>query len=219
MKTKENYFRKTNQTVGFMVKEKDNRGVILATAFKLFFQKGYKEVTMSELVKESGLSKGAFYHYFDSKETLYNQSMEMFIEHYLNDFSMAFDEELSLRENLKKLYGSCSPVTDQMNTSTQEAAETLSNYLIFLQSLMRKEEFRHKMEDYNKNFTREFADWIAKSQKRGEIKDNLDPVLLARHFTSLMKGIGVLHTFVDNSEPVQVTFANIIDQFFDLLEN
>ena len=209
----------TYQTVGFMVKEKDNRGLILATAFKLFFQKGYKEVTMSELVRESGLSKGAFYHYFDSKETLYNQSMEMFIEHYLSDFSMAFDDQLSLRDNLKNLYGEFSPVTDQMNTSTQEAADALSNYLIFLQSLMRKEEFRHKMEDYNKNFTNEFATWIKKAQERGEIKPNLDPVLLARHFTSLMKGIGVLHTFVDNSEPVQVTFSNIIDQFFDLLEN
>ena len=84
---------------------------------------------------------------------------------------------------------------------------------------MRKEEFRHKMEAYNKNFTIEFSAWISKAQDRGEIKKNLDPVLLARHFTSLMKGIGVLHTFVDNSEPVQVTFANIIDQFFDLLEN
>jgi hypothetical protein len=84
---------------------------------------------------------------------------------------------------------------------------------------MRKEEFRQKMEAYNRNFNLQFADWIEKAQKKGEIKHDMDPLLLARHFTSLMKGIGVLHTFVDNSEPVKVTFARIIDQFFDLLEN
>ena len=70
---------------------KDNRHHILATAFKLFFQKGYKEVTMSELVKESGLSKGAFYHYFNSKEELYTHSMEMFMEHFLSGNTFDFE--------------------------------------------------------------------------------------------------------------------------------
>lgn len=197
---------------------KDNKMHILATAFKLFFQKGYKEVTMSELVKESGLSKGAFYHYFNSKEELYNHSMEMFMDHYLNNFSLEYKQHLSLRENLKTLYSEFSPITEQLNTSTQEAAETLSNYLIFLQGLMRKEEFRKKMEIYNRNFTLEFSEWIKSAQQRGEIRQELNPVLLAKHLTSLMKGIGILHAFVDQSEPIATTFNNIIDQFFDLIE-
>jgi TetR/AcrR family transcriptional repressor of nem operon len=117
---------------------KDNRTHILATAFKLFFQKGYKSVTMSDLVKESGLSKGAFYHYFNSKEELYKHSMDMFIDHYLNNFSLEFNSNLSLKENLIALYDQFIPITDNMNTSSQEAAEGLSNYLIFLQGLMRK---------------------------------------------------------------------------------
>ncbi len=196
---------------------KDNRGHILATAFKLFFQKGYKEVTMSELVKESGLSKGAFYHYFNSKEELYKHSMEMFMDHYLDSFTLEFDENRTLRENLKSLYEAFSPVSDQLNMSSDEKAESLSNYLIFLQSLMRKPEFRKKMEDYNKNFNLQFSQWIQKAQQKGEISAGLDADLLARHITSLMKGIGILHAFVDQSEPVQVTFNKMIDQFFDLL--
>jgi len=198
--------------------KENKKGHILATAFKLFFQKGYKSVTMSELVKESGMSKGAFYHYFNSKEDLYNHSMEMFIDHFLNSFTMEFDDKLTLRENLKNLYNQFSPISNQLNTSSQEAAEALSNYLIFLQSLMRKEEWRHKMEAYNNNFNSEFAAWFKIAQEKGEIKNSLDAQLLVRHITALMKGIGVLHAFVDSSEPVQVTFGKMIDQFFDLLE-
>jgi len=37
---------------------------ILFTALKLILKKGYGNVTMNELVEASGLSKGAFYHYF-----------------------------------------------------------------------------------------------------------------------------------------------------------
>ena len=201
-----------------MVKDKDNRGVILATAFKLFFQKGYKEVTMSELVRESGLSKGAFYHYFDSKEKLYHHSMEMFLDQYLNNFTIDYDPEKSMRQNLKELYRQFTPVTDHMNASSQEGAESLSNYLIFLQSLLRKEDYRHRLAEYNQNFTKEFVKWIELSQDRGEIKKDLDPFLLAKHLTSLMKGIGVLNTFVDHDEPAAVTFEKIIDQFFSLIE-
>jgi hypothetical protein len=74
------------------------------------------------------------------------------------------------------------------------------------------------MAEYNQNFNIQFSEWIKISQDRGEISDTLDPDLLARHFTSLMKGIGVLHAFVDQSEPVAVTFRKIINQFFELIE-
>lgn len=188
------------------------------TAFKLFFQKGYKEVTMSQLVKETGLSKGAFYHYFSSKEDLYKHTMEMFLDHYLKSFSIEFQDDLTLRENLKALFEQFSPISNQMNTSTEESSEALSNYLIFLQGLMRKEQFRHRLEEYNLQFTKEFSGWIIKCQDRGEIRADLNPKVLAKHLTSLMKGIGVLHAFVDQSEPVQVTFEKIIDQFFNLIE-
>ncbi|MEJ5351884.1 MAG: helix-turn-helix domain-containing protein [Melioribacteraceae bacterium] len=44
---------------------------ILKTAFKLFLQKSFKEVTMRDIVRETKLSKGGFYHYFPSKEQLF----------------------------------------------------------------------------------------------------------------------------------------------------
>jgi len=191
---------------------------ILATAFELFFKKGYKEVTMSELVAASGMSKGAFYHYFSSKEDLYNHSMEMFLAHYLDTFKLEFDEKISLKQNLKNLFHRFAPLTDQMNTSNQEAADGLSNYLVFLQEMMRKPDFRVKMESYNRHFFSEFTVWIEQAQSRGEIRDNLDPKILAHHFAGLMKGVSVLYAFVDQSEPLSQTFNKIVDQFFSLIE-
>lgn len=191
---------------------------ILSIAFKLFFQKGYKEVTMSDLVKESGLSKGAFYHYFSSKEELYNHSMEMFINNFLDGFELQYDETMTLRNNLKSLYKRFSPLQDHMNSATQESADVLSNYMIFLQSLMRKPEFRQKLHDYNTNFYKQFDVWIKNAQSRGEIVSQLDSMLMARHLAALMKGIGTLYAFVDQEEPPTVTFGRIIDQLFDLIE-
>ena len=198
--------------------KKDNRERILATAFNLFFNKGYKEVTMSDLVKESGLSKGAFYHYFNSKEELYNHSMEVFIDGYMKNATLDFDPDISLRKNLIEYIKRFAPVHDQMNNSNEESYEAMSKYLIFIQGLMKKKEFRDRLTEYNRIITDQFAAWIYKAQNNGEIVQEPDALILANHLISLMKGIGVMHSFVDGEESMQVKFSKIINQFFDLLE-
>lgn len=43
---------------------------ILNAAIKLFSEKGYNETTMQDIMLLSGLSKGAIYHYFKSKQEI-----------------------------------------------------------------------------------------------------------------------------------------------------
>jgi AcrR family transcriptional regulator len=40
----------------------------MMTAFELFYKKGYENTTINDIIDELGLTKGAFYHYFESKE-------------------------------------------------------------------------------------------------------------------------------------------------------
>lgn len=57
----------------------DTKEYILRIAFGLFLQKSFKEVTMKDIVDKTGLSKGAFYHYFESKEQLFQEIIDMFL--------------------------------------------------------------------------------------------------------------------------------------------
>ncbi len=52
------------------------RTEILNTAMGLVFTKGYDRMTIRDILDGTGISKGAFYHYFDSKEAL----LEAFIQ-------------------------------------------------------------------------------------------------------------------------------------------
>jgi AcrR family transcriptional regulator len=49
--------------------EKKNR--ILDAAYEVFVGKGYSDTTMDDIVKKSKMSKGAIYHYYNSKKTLF----------------------------------------------------------------------------------------------------------------------------------------------------
>jgi TetR/AcrR family transcriptional repressor of nem operon len=46
------------------------RAFLLQAAAEVFAERGYTETTMSELISRSGLTKGAFYFHFSSKEQL-----------------------------------------------------------------------------------------------------------------------------------------------------
>lgn len=49
------------------------KGIILKSARKLFFEKGFKSVTVESIAKKAELSKGAVYLHFKSKDEIYTQ--------------------------------------------------------------------------------------------------------------------------------------------------
>ncbi|MFO7898423.1 MAG: TetR/AcrR family transcriptional regulator [Planctomycetota bacterium] len=54
----------------------ERRNELLDAARRLFLRHGYDETTVSAVIEEVGVSKGAFYHYFDSKEHLLDALVE-----------------------------------------------------------------------------------------------------------------------------------------------
>ena len=53
-----------------MPQRKTDREALLAEAETLFRQKGYRNTTMADIAKATGLLKGSLYYYFPSKEDL-----------------------------------------------------------------------------------------------------------------------------------------------------
>ena len=89
---------------------------ILDVSMKLFLEKGYEETTILDIVRElGGLTRGAFYHHFKSKEEVQDAlSDRMFLEH--NPFEeVRKDKELSGLEKLKKLIKMQAQNQDQLD--------------------------------------------------------------------------------------------------------
>ncbi len=56
------------------------RNEILAAAEQLVYTKGYEQMTIQDILDALQISKGAFYHYFDSKQALLEALIEHMIE-------------------------------------------------------------------------------------------------------------------------------------------
>lgn len=55
----------------------DTKVMILKVALQLFMENGYKSTSYQDLIKHTGLSKGAIYHHFKSKEVILSSVFEM----------------------------------------------------------------------------------------------------------------------------------------------
>ena len=61
---------------------RNTRGRIISAAWKLFYEQGYENTTVEDIVFESETSKGSFYHYFDGKDALLGTLANVFDEKY-----------------------------------------------------------------------------------------------------------------------------------------
>lgn len=60
---------------------RNTKGKIVSAAWKLFYEQGYDNTTVEDIIYESETSKGSFYHYFEGKDAL------------LGSLAMVFDEK------------------------------------------------------------------------------------------------------------------------------
>lgn len=76
---------------------------ILEVSFRLFREKGYEHTTIQNIVEELGMSKGAVYHHFKSKEEILIQLNNFFYEEIGWFQGTRLDPSLSGLEKLKEI--------------------------------------------------------------------------------------------------------------------
>ena len=62
--------------------QRNTRGKIVSAAWKLFYEQGYENTTVEDILALSGTSKGTFYRYFDGKDALLGTLSVLFDEKY-----------------------------------------------------------------------------------------------------------------------------------------
>ena len=82
--------------------ERNTKGKIITAAWDLFYEQGYENTTVEEIIEESGTSKGSFYHYFEGKDALLGSLSYIFDEEYLK-LQNSIPDDMSSYEKLLKL--------------------------------------------------------------------------------------------------------------------
>ncbi len=102
------------------VKADNTRENILNTAKKHFLRDGLDGASLRNIVKDAGLTTGAFYKYFPTKESLFDALTDPYVEHIyqIYDDVLADFELLSPQEQ-----------TDHMAASSEDGIERIVDYV------------------------------------------------------------------------------------------
>ena len=86
--------------------KRNTKGNIITAAWQLFYEQGYDNTTVDEIIASAKTSKGSFYHYFNGKDALLSTLAYLFDEKYeelmeeLTPDMTAMDQLLFLNQEL-----------------------------------------------------------------------------------------------------------------------
>ena len=151
---------------------RNTRGKIISAAWKLFYEQGYENTTVEDIVYESVTSKGSFYHYFEGKDALLGTLAYMFDEKY-EELMQTMEPTLSSIEKLAYLNRELFAMIDS-SISVELLAGLLSS------QLMAHGE-KHLL-DRNRYYFRLLKQIITKGQEDGELRTDQSATQLVRMY-------------------------------------
>ena len=97
-------------------KAEDTEKNILNTARKHFLKDGFSGASLRNLVKDAGLTTGAFYKYYPTKEALFDALTDPYIEHIYQIYDRVVEdfEKLSAKEQTSNMSDTSGDGMDQM---------------------------------------------------------------------------------------------------------
>ncbi|MBN2772840.1 MAG: helix-turn-helix transcriptional regulator [Prolixibacteraceae bacterium] len=197
----------------------DTKLEILKAAFILFLQKNFKEVTMNDIVEKTGMSKGAFYHYFKSKEQLYFEVINMFFVTLPSIIQRDYDES-----SLYNFYHDYLTKTSQafkiIGESLQIAhVDIFSFFSLSIDAIKRLPDFREKSKLNNSENIKHWERVIQSAREKGEIATGMTNTQIAYFFKFTLEGMGMLtKTEGKTSEENDKALIEFWDRFYDQIK-
>lgn len=183
-----------------------NLSHILTITEQLILKKGCMNTTLQDIVKFSGLSKGAIYHYVRSKDELFGLILQIKMEQTNDDFHK---EAQQANAGLER------PLTAIVNRMKVLLDESDVTNTIFIYLLGRKNDpaIADILSHIYQYSTELSISWIQAGQKAGVVAEDLDPKQTAMMFITFSYGLRV-QAMID---PANISFS--LHEFHQLMRN
>lgn len=164
----------------------DTREYIIDQAYSLFLTHSYEAVSISDISKAIGFTKGALYHHFKSKEEL---------------FKAVIDKYLLIEERIGPT-GEVSSFQQFIEESIRKAERIVNSYLgekpkffplsymaLFIDMFRHYPAFSKEKFRFIQNEIKKIEDAIIYAIGKGELRKDIDPGIMALNYFSLGLGI------------------------------
>jgi AcrR family transcriptional regulator len=171
----------------------ETRARVLLAARNCFSEYGYSKTTNKDIAEAAGITTGAIYHYFDSKQSLFAAVTAEVNAVVLDEFERAAAEQDSLVDRLHALLDAAS----RLHNDDRSLARFSATFPI---ELNRHPELREHLKEADVGRSRRFYRRLAdEASARGELPDDMTPADIANMITAVTVGLAYFGTMVDST--------------------
>lgn len=185
------------------VRSEATRQHIVAAAAELLAEQGYVATSLEQVAAHAGLTRGAIYYHFASKEALYWEVVGPALQR----------AQERLRERAEKKLDPTVGIREFLQNTLRTAQDPRSRYLWYQEMIPLDEEMRRSARDEEREFERLLTDLIARGQADGLFIPG-NPKIIA---LIIISGISRSARWYDPTGPVPV--EEFVDTFSRLILN
>ena len=204
------YFLLQDRLVGLPIMneiKESSRKRILDTAAELFASKGYDTVGVAEICKVSDASKGAFYHHFESKESLFIELLDQWLVKLDTQLYKILKQDLSLDLGIHAILGILKEVS-------KESSKQYSIFLEFYTKAIRNEKVYRRLDMEMKKYQNLLSSLIQKGIDEKILKP-VDALSTSKSVIALVMGLLMEGWLTRNEEDKDSLFKFAIDNFLE----
>lgn len=192
----------------------DTKEYIIDQAYKLFLIHSYEAVTISDISKAIGLTKGALYHHFLSKEELFKAVVDKYLVIDMWDKTVKCT---SLHQFIEESIASTKRIIS--NTLGEKTTFIPANYIsLLIDALRHYPGYESKNELFLSSQIEEIKATMRRAVDSGEIRDDLDIEISALNFYSISLGLASnLYTHKSSSVAFEI-YSRQLYGYYKLLK-
>ncbi len=167
-------------------RSEETRAQIIRSAVKLFSVHGYNAASVELICKDAGVSKGAFYHHFESKQALFLALLDGWLK--TIDNAIEFSRDKSVPETFVQ-------ITEAFPYIFESAGENLPMFLEFWLQASRDDKIWQASIAPYRRYHEYFTSLIKRGVDEGSFVE-VDPDLTARMIVAMAMGL-LLQSLLD----------------------
>ncbi|MBT2723558.1 TetR/AcrR family transcriptional regulator [Bacillus sp. ISL-46] len=168
---------------------------ILSITEEIIIEKGCRNTTLKDIIERSGLSKGAIYHYVDSKDELFGLILKSKIEEMNEKFQMTITQSMQEESPNQGRFG----VVSQFFHSRQNSNDIGNLIFIYLLS-QENEKVKNILTELFRYSKDTGTQWIKMGQENGVIPPTIDAERMSTLMMTFSYGLRVTQSLSSSKE-------------------
>lgn len=198
----------------------ETREYIVEMAFRSFLSEGFDQVSLNSLIARTNLSKGAFYHYFNSKEDLLNEIANRYLLNYIGrslEQAENFDHHASLDRRLDSLIETMFAFHTSMPNLLETNADRKRFFYMLFSVLNQNKKLKLQYNETREKLICKFESLLQTAIANHEISKRIDVQRVAVGLYTILRGT-MFEWSISNGDEIEPLMKANLHSILDILK-